>query len=170
MSTKVRRTTNRAPSRWWVLVCVVLGALPFSAALFRLGIDMESPELLRYLLIASPVILALIVIALWIQRPHSTRAAIFYALLLSFVICVPLQSTAYVASLWNLLSWDVFSYNNFPFLMMLLLVWSAVIGGVSGLTFLILRAVRAHHPSPARANITNLNPLVVTSTVSISKS
>ena len=106
---------------------VVGAALLFSLMLMRLGIDMESPEILRYILIATVPLSLVVALALLSSRQRSWAGLGAAAMLLSAITCVPLESLAYVVSLWSLRNTTVFHPSNLPTLLGILFGWSVVV-------------------------------------------
>jgi hypothetical protein len=109
------------------------GGLVFSWALMRLGSDMESPELLRYILIATLPLTLLLMLALIQFRVRSIRRTLFAGFVLSAIMCIPMESFAFVISEWSLRGSEVFERNHLPLLLLLLVVWEAVIGILASL-------------------------------------
>jgi len=90
------------------------GGLVFSWALMRLGSDMESPELLRYILIATLPLTLLLMLALIQFRVRSIRRTLFAGFVLSAIMCIPMESFAFVISEWSLRGSEVFERNHLP--------------------------------------------------------
>ena len=123
------------------LAGLLLGGLPFSLLLLRLGIDIESPQLLRYGLIATPYMVLLLVGILLVWKPVRPLIG---ALELSTLIWVPLEACVYLMSSWGLRGWKVLEPSNLPFLLLMLFIWAGVTGAISAL---ISVAIRQFFPS-----------------------
>jgi hypothetical protein len=109
-------------------LCVMLGGLPFSIFLFRLGEDMVSPEFLRYTLIATAPMEVLLSAVLFGRRQRSKSRVVFESVCLSMLQWVPLELTAFVASNWRLRGNDVFASYNLPPLLIFLSIWGTAAG------------------------------------------
>jgi hypothetical protein len=121
------------------LLCVTLGGLPFSIALFRLGEDMVSAEFLRYNLIATaPLALLLLAVLFYRRRRLKLRAVLLESISLSVLQWVPLESIAFVTSNWRLRGNEVFAPGNLSPLLILLLAWATVTGCVCAFAVMAL--------------------------------
>jgi hypothetical protein len=121
------------------LLCLVLGALPFSVFLFRLGEDMVSPEFLRYTLIATaPLALLLTAVLFFRRRRLKLRVVLFESICLSALQWIPLELIAFVTSNWRLRGNEVFALYNFSPLLILLLVWATAAGGFCAVVVMAL--------------------------------
>lgn len=115
----------------------------FSPMLMRLGIDIESPEILRYILIGTIPLTVVLLLILLRLRLQSTRHMFLAGFVLSGIMCVPLESLAYVSSNWGLRSIEVFRWGHLPMLLLLLLAWATVIGLMGSLiVFVLARVIR----------------------------
>ena len=122
-----------------LVVALLLGGVPFSLFLMRLGIDIESPELIRYVLLGSPVLSLLLVAIAFRWRPLSQKKEIIYILWWSVAMCVPAEAIEYICVSWQLRGWSVFSIYNLPFLLLLLATWSMALGLASAMLVFVLR-------------------------------
>jgi hypothetical protein len=136
-----REESSDSLKRSWAsfAASLLLGGLPFSLVLLRLGIDIESPQLLRYSLFATPYMVLLVSVILLMSK---SRRAWVSAMGLSIVSWVPLEACVYVISSWGLRGWKVFAPSNLTLLLLMLLIWAFVTGAVSALIALALKAFR----------------------------
>ena len=104
------------------LVCLVVGGLPFSLFLYRLGIDIASPELLHSILIATLLLVILLGVTMLFWSPRRSVRVIVDSLGLAFLMCVPVEVGAYLSSNWSDRGPDLFSANNLPYFVCLLCV------------------------------------------------
>ena len=118
----------------------------FSATLMRLGTDMESPETLRYILIGTVPMAIVLTLALVQLGRRSGRQVLIGAFGLSVVMCVPLESFAYVVSGWNLRGSEVFG-RDLPTLLLLLIAWGTVISLLAFLAVFLFRVRSANNSS-----------------------
>jgi len=127
------------PSGVALAVCLLLGG-GFSAILyFKLGIDIESAELLHYVLVATPVLMALLIATMLIWSLRVARQVFIDGMVLSACIWIPFEALAYVISAWGLRGWQVFGASNLPFFLMLLMIWSTATGLLAAVMVLVLR-------------------------------
>jgi hypothetical protein len=129
-------------------IALLGGGLPFSLALLHLGVDMASPELLRYALIAStPLSVVLIVIA--VRFGDSRLLTLFGQVCLwSLIACVPLEAFTYLGSAWGLKGATLFSKQELPTLLLLLAFWSFIVAVPSTLVAMFIRARSATSHTP----------------------
>lgn len=106
---------------------VTMSGLAFSAILLRLGTAMESPEVLRYMLIGTLPMSIVVAFALLCFYRHLCVGVGLLAMFLSMLACIPMESIAYVHSAWPLHSVEVFNGSHLPALVGVLLGWSVVI-------------------------------------------
>jgi hypothetical protein len=134
-----------------LVVALLLGGVPFSLFLMRLGIDIESPELIRYVLLGSPALSLLLIAIAFRWRPLSEKKEILYLLWWSIAMWVPAEAIGYICVSWPLRGWSVFSAYNLPFLLLLLVIWSTVLAFASALlVFLIRQGAKVFGPSQSR--------------------
>lgn len=135
-----------------LVAALLLGGIPFSLFLMRLGIDIESPELIRYVLLGSPALSLLLIAIAFRWRPLSQKKEIFYFLWWSGAMWVPAEAIEYIYVSWQLRGWSVFSAYNLPFLLLLLVIWSAALGLASALLFFLIRqGAKVFGPSKSRS-------------------
>ncbi|HEU5350027.1 MAG TPA: hypothetical protein VFU55_00405 [Terracidiphilus sp.] len=129
------------PPIWSLIVALLIGGGSFSWALMRLGINIESPQLIHYVLLASPGlgILQVVIAMFWTDLPWIRVIA--QGMWCGLAMWVPLEAITYVAVSWSLRSWSLFSFNNLPLLLVLLICWSLVIALISGLSSIAVRKV-----------------------------
>jgi len=117
----------------------------------RLGIDIESPELIRYVLLGSPELGLLLIAIAFSRRPLSQKKEICYLLWWSVAMWVPAEAIEYIYVSWQLRGWSVFSAYNLPSLLLLLAIWSIALGLVTALLlFLIRQGAKVFGPSNFR--------------------
>jgi hypothetical protein len=127
------------PSGIALAICLLLGA-GFSAVLYlKLGIDIESAELLHYVLVTTPVLMALLIATMLVWSLRIPRQVFIDGMVLSASIWIPFEALAYVISAWGLRGWQVFAASNLPFFLMLLVIWSTATGLVAAMMVLVLR-------------------------------
>ena len=122
----------------------------FSLLLLRLGIDIESPELLRYMLIATVPLAAVLAFAITGLRITSPRHTVSAALLLGALMCVPLESAAYLISVWGLIGHGAFDSNHLPILIAILIGWTIVVALVASLGAYAVKVVLSGRSSSAQ--------------------
>lgn len=139
------------PPTWSLLLAVLAGGGPFSIALIRIGIDMESPELIRYVLISSPLlcILMVAIAVCWASIP--AERVVMQSVWCSLAMWVPLEALTYVVVSWELRRWNVFSLNNLPFLLLLLVCCSLVFALISAAFAMAIRTAIAFGKKPHRS-------------------
>jgi hypothetical protein len=118
-------------------VCLGLGGLPFSFFLFRLGIDMESPEFPRYILVATPALMALLVTVVIAWSPIAKAHVLIDSIGLSALQWVPIEGIAFVISNWKLRGTEVFDPKHLPILLGILFIW-AILAGISSAVFVLV--------------------------------
>jgi hypothetical protein len=124
-------------------IALLVGGLPFSLALLHLGVDMTSPEFLRYVLIASiPLSVVLIGIAL---RFGSSRLFTLFGEVCwwGLIACVPLEAVTYLYCVWGLKGTTMFSWEELPTLLLMLAIWSFVLVVPSTLIAFAVRGILA---------------------------
>jgi hypothetical protein len=132
-------------------VASVVGAgLVFSLLLLRLSIDIESPEILRYMLIGTIPLAAVLAFAITGLRITSARHTVAAALLLGALMCVPLESIAYLISVWGLIGHDAFDSNHLPILIAILIGWTIVVALVASLGAYAVKVVLSGRSSSAQ--------------------
>ena len=115
------------------LFSVTISGLIFSVILLRLGSAIESPEVLRYILIGTLPLSLVVAFALLCFYRHLCIGVGLLAMFLSMIACVPMESIAYVLSAWGLRGVEVFNRSNLPTLMGILFGWSVVVAILSTL-------------------------------------
>jgi len=134
-----------------LVVALLVGGIPFSLFLMRLGIDIESPELIRYVLLGSPALGLLLIAIAFRWRPLSQKKEIFYLLWWSVAMWVPAEAIEYIYVSWQLRGWSIFSAYNLPLLLLLLAIWSIALGLVTALLlFLVRQGAKVFGPSNSR--------------------
>lgn len=133
-------------------VASVVGAgLVFSVLLLRLGIDIESPELLRYMLIGIIPLAAVLAFATTTGlRITAARHTVSATLLLGALMCVPMESIAYLISVWGLIGHGAFASNHLPILIALLIGWTIVVALVASLGAFAVKCVLSGRRPSAR--------------------
>jgi hypothetical protein len=127
------------PSGIALAICLLLGA-GFSAVLYhKLGIDIESAELLHYILVVTPVLMALLIATMLVWSLRIPRQVFIDGMVLSASIWIPFEVLAYVISAWGMRGWQVFAASNLPFFLILLVIWSTATGLVAAMMVLVLR-------------------------------
>jgi hypothetical protein len=100
---------------------------------------MNSPELLRYVLIASLPLMLISIGLGW--RFGNSRIAVLFAEIVwwSFIMWVPLEAISYICGSWSLHGRDLFSVDYLPLLMIVLTVWSLILAILAALFVVLIR-------------------------------
>jgi hypothetical protein len=106
---------------------VTISGLIFSVILLKLGTAIESPEVLRYILIGTLPLSVVVGFALLRFYRQLCVGVGFLAVFLSMIACMPMESIAYVLSAWEMRGLEIFNRSHLPTLIVLLFGWSVVI-------------------------------------------
>lgn len=106
---------------------VSISGLVFSLTLLRLGIALESPELLKYILIATIPLSLIVAFAVLSFYRHICTGVVLLAAVLSAIACVPMESVTYIFSEWGFLGPAIFERVHLPTLIGILFGWSVVV-------------------------------------------
>jgi hypothetical protein len=109
-----------------LLLGLVFGGIPASVALVSLGRNIFSAELLRYVLLLSPLVLIVVILGALTARRNKLRDLFRGALLASLAACVPLPiSVCFGLALWW--GYDSFSQKNILTLFEIFTLWAAML-------------------------------------------
>jgi len=110
-----------------------MSGLVFSLILLRLGMDVESPQLIKYILVGTiPLSLVVAFADLFFYR-HLCTGVFLLAIFLSAIACMPMESLTYMFSEWGLRSSAIFERVHLPTLIGILFGWSVVVAMLSTL-------------------------------------
>ena len=143
-SETIRPMSTAVRNRWIApLIVVACGGIPFSLCLLRLGIDMASPELLRYVLIASAPFVAILTSNALKFGNRKEMLRSIEILKWSFLMCVPLEALTYLYVAWGLKGADLFSPHELPTLVVMLSAWALILAVSSSILAAFIPALRA---------------------------
>jgi hypothetical protein len=80
-------------------------------------------------------------------RITSARHTVAAALVLGAFMCVPMESLAYLASVWKLIGRDVLNRNHLPTLLALLIAWTIAVGLVASIGAFAVKGVLSRKSS-----------------------
>lgn len=106
---------------------VIMSGLVFSLILLRLGIALESPELLKYMLVGTIPLSLVVAFAVLSFYRHLCTGLFLLAIVLSAIACMPMESLTYIFSEWGLHGSAIFERVHLPTLIGILFGWSVVV-------------------------------------------
>ncbi len=110
-----------------------MSGLFFSLILLRLGIDVESPQLLKYMLVGTIPLSLVIAFAVLSFYRHLCTGVFLLAMFLSAIACIPMESLTYMFSEWGLHGSSIFERVHLPTLIGILFGWSVVVAALATL-------------------------------------
>jgi len=112
---------------------VMMSGLVFSLILLRLGIALESPELLKYMLVGTIRLSLVVAFAVLSFYRHLCTGVFLLAIVLSAIACMPMESLTYMFSVWGLRGSAIFERVHLPTLIGILFGWSVVVATLATL-------------------------------------
>jgi len=117
---------------------LLFGGVPCAIGFSRLSGHLYSPELMRYLLFLTPVVVLVVILGTMANSSGNWISSARRAFVTALAACIPLPVVVCTVLGWPIQRWGVFAPENLLVLVGLFLVWALV---VTILGWLVARVV-----------------------------
>jgi hypothetical protein len=149
-----KRPTSQAWAPWnrpavgAFVAGLILGGIPLGIIFHSLRGRAHSPELLRFILICTPIATLAVAVSATLYSSSGWRSLLQRVVTASVGACLPLPTAACLELDWSELGYEIFTPNNFSFFVVAFTVWAVVVAMLAGLIICLLRLIRGDLKQP----------------------